>query len=159
MPYTIRCVIVYGTQYVAGYHIQTEIKMRARSNGGHRGKTISGSKPEVYMKYDDQITVRYDKAYLDDMQQRETISTVGDSATLLLGYLLRLASRKKWEEIDDKINAYHFGWSVSKAQRLRLDLEKAGYLRSTKFYANGGGRVTVYYIGKEVVAEQFGDEA
>ncbi len=128
--------------------------MGGTNGGGHRGKTISGSQVRVYMNYEQQQQSRGGKAYLDDVQLREIIAELGDAACLLLSYLLRVAAKKEWGEITDENCARQFGWKVRKAQKVRLALEKGGYMSSQRFYANGGKKMIVYYIGKEAVEKE-----
>jgi hypothetical protein len=127
--------------------------MKNRDNGGHREKTITGQHVEINMKYATKHNMKYGTAYLDAVEQREAIASVGDSATMLLQYLLEIASHKKEKKypITDIGCAKHFGWQLAKAQRLRRDLEKAGYFLTKRFYSNTGEKAISYYIGKETV--------
>ena len=87
--------------------------------------------------------------YLTGEQRKEIILMCGDSALILYEYYVNKGSVPDFAFSDTK-SGRALGWTVAKTQRIRLILEKAGYLRRVK-----DGNVVLTYIGKDSVSKSY----
>jgi len=94
------------------------------------------------------------KCYLKPEQRRALIKETSDQASMLYEYYLNMVSIED-NVISDKKSAAYFGWTVDKAKRHRISLEKAGYFEVDRFrgVSPNGTVGCVYLIGKEAIAD------
>ena len=110
------------------------------------------SRLQINVKIDRKPAIQYTRNYLEEEERRELIATIGDAALLLLEYYIRLAAVGD-REISDEAAAQYFGWSIQKAKRNRLALQKAGWFKKDHYSIRPGLKGVTYYIGKESVVD------
>lgn len=93
----------------------------------------------------------YLNCYLTDTERKSLIAACGEAAYLLFEYYIRMSSLNVPETIDDNKIANYFGWTVPKAQRVRLRLIKKGWLDQAKYTLSNGNKGITYYIGLDAV--------
>ena len=96
------------------------------------------------------------KCYLKPEQRREIIRETSDQGSMLYEYYLNMVGVEN-RVLTDKSSAAYFGWTVDKAKRHRISLEKAGYFAVDRFRSTtpGGTVGCVYILGKEAIADYF----
>jgi len=87
-------------------------------------------------------------AYLTAAQRKEAILDVGDAGCLLFEYYVSKGSTPEFAFTDFKTGRA-LGWKESKAKRIRLLLEKEGYL----YVEKTPNVLVVTHIGKKNVLE------
>ena len=107
----------------------------------------------TFVKHKKLNKAKHIKCYLKPEQRRELIKATSDQASMLYEYYLNMVSVED-RVITDETSAAYFGWTINKAKRHRLSLEKAGYYRVERLRAHQGESGYVYYIGKEVVSKE-----
>ena len=108
---------------------------------------------DVVIKCRKQDKAFYVKYYLSATERLHLIADASDSGCLLFEYFMRMASFKDIPEITDHAIADYFGWSTSKAKRVRLELIKTGWFRSVRFTYTDRRRGITYYLGKKTVED------
>lgn len=83
--------------------------------------------------------------YANNTEKAAIIKDCGDSAVVLYGFYLAKSNDKRYKHTDKK-TALTFGWSESKAQRVRLSLEKAGWYKAITS-RNGNYSIISYFLG------------
>lgn len=92
-------------------------------------------------------------------ERKQLIKECGDAAVLLFNEYMRFAAlgheeRKETDPFDDRYIANRFGWTESKAKRIRLKLKDKGWIFSHSQPASRGRfRHRTYVFGKRKVAE------
>lgn len=96
------------------------------------------------------------KNYLTLDERKSAVKEVGDNALILYEHYIRTGT-PDYHFTDDK-NAYVIGWSTAKAKRIRLLLEKHGYLY-TEIFVNrkAGNKLIKTHIGIENVKKAKGE--
>jgi hypothetical protein len=82
----------------------------------------------------------------------------GDPGVLLYEYILRMASIRDADITDESIADY-FGWNIHKAKRIRLNLQRIGYLHTEVYKLNKHYNGKTHYVGKEIVDEILNKDA
>jgi len=95
---------------------------------------------------------KYIKCYLTSKQRRDLIQETSDQASMLYEYYLDMVGVDD-RVFTDKKSAAYFGWTVDKAKRHRISLEKAGYFKVDRLTTGRGTVGCIYLIGKEAVQE------
>jgi hypothetical protein len=140
---------------------QPPAKMGAKAKTKAKGKAKVRGKAkavhEVNYKCRKNRDTLYLTYYLTPEERREVIKTISDSACLLLEYYLKRAGASRTRlmegQITDAQAAEYFGWTASKAGRIRRDLERHGWFSSLPFQSPKGRKSIHYYIGKEAVLQ------
>ena len=101
--------------------------------------------------------VTHRKFYVSNEERRRLIKEVNDAGLLLFEYYLTLAGVGSQDVISDERTAKHFGWTVTKAQKIRQNLGKHGWFDQKKYNYTDQRKGITYYLGKAKVAELHSD--
>jgi len=108
---------------------------------------------EEYTSKIDQKPVRKSNMYmLTEEERKEMLSTLGDSAVILYEFYLRKAGYSDYS-FKDEDAARKLAWDISKVQRTRLKLVKAGWFYQSTGKLTNHKKITVTYLGKKCVNE------
>ena len=101
----------------------------------------------------DQKPVRKSNMYmLTEEERKEMLVTLGDSAVILYEFYLRKAGYSDYS-FKDTDAAKKLAWDISKVQRTRLKLVKAGWFYQSTGKLTNNKKITVTYLGKKCVNE------
>lgn len=108
---------------------------------------------EYTIKADRQSSRKSTTMYLTLKDTKSLIKECGDAAVILMTYYYSKAGVPNFEYTDEK-SAMALGWTVRKAQSIRLQLTKAHWYYEVSGKYTDGRSIKTFYLGKQTVISQ-----